>query len=102
MIPTSRLWLNTLRLGLLIGAIGWSVALYFTFAPWSSAADQFYSMGAGQIPYRPMYAYWLRMASSVFGCIGLGCALAFLRPHNYAGFIRLLGPFHLIIGATLT
>ena len=102
MIPTSHLWLNTLRLGLLIGTIGWCVALYFTFAPWNSAADQLYAMGAGQIPYRPMYDYWLRMASSVFGCIGLGCALALLDPNKYAGFIRLLGPFHLLVGITLT
>ena len=102
MIPTTRGWLNTLRLGLLVSAIGWSISFYFTFAPWSAATDQLRGMGAGQIAYHPLLDYWLRMASSVFGCIGIGSAIACVRPQVFASFIRLLGPFHFVIGITLS
>ena len=47
MIPTTRGWLNTLRIGLLVSAIGWGISFYFTFARWSAATDQLYGMGAG-------------------------------------------------------
>src|SRR4051794_2663979 len=85
MIPTSGAWLRVLRLGLLVSAAGWGISFYFTFASWSAAADQLYSMGAGVIAYRPMFDYWLKMASSVFGCIGIGSALACWRPRTFAG-----------------
>lgn len=102
MIPTTRGWLNTLRLGLLVSAIGWGISFYFTFASWSAATDQLRGMGAGRIAYHPLLDYWLRMASSVFGCIGVGSAIACVRPQAFASFIRLLGPFHFVIGITLS
>jgi hypothetical protein len=102
MIPTTRGWLNTLRLGLLVSAIGWGISFYFTFTSWDVATAQLYSMGAGPIAYRPLLDYWLKMASSVFGCIGIGSAIACVRPQAFAGFIRLLGPFHFVIGITLS
>lgn len=101
MIPSARLWLFALRLGLLLSAIGWGISFFFTFTPWSVAADQLDGMGAGLIPYHPLVDYWLKMASCTFGCIGIACALACIRPHAFASLIRLLGPFHLVIGATL-
>ena len=58
-------------------------------------------MGAGKIPDDPLLNYWLRMASVSFGCIGVGSAMACLRPVRYFGLVRLLGPFHLVVGTTL-
>ena len=101
MLPTTRRWLNTLQIGLAVSAVGWGIALFFTFAPWSAAVEQLEALGAGEIPYHPLADYWLKMASSVFGCIGLASALACFRPHAFASFIRLLGPFHFVIGITL-
>ena len=101
MIPTTRGWFNILRMGLLVSAIGWGISFYFTFASWSAATHQLYGMGAGPISYQPLLDYWLRMASAVFGCIGVGSGIACVRPQAFAGFIRLLGPFHFVIGITL-
>ena len=102
MLPTTRGWLNILRLGLLISVIGWGISFFFTFASWADASDQLYVMGAGNIPYRPLLDYWLKMASSVFGCIGIASAIACVRPEPFIGLIRLLVPFHLFVGVTLT
>lgn len=101
MIPTTRGWFNTLQVGLAVSAIGWGISFFFTFSPWSVAANQLALMGAGPIPYNPLADYWLKMASSVFGCIGIGSLVACLRPHVFTGFIRLLGPFHFVVGTTL-
>ena len=101
MIPTIRGWFNTLQVGLIVSAIGWGMSFFFTFAPWSVAADQLENMGAGPMPYHPLLDYWLKMASSVFGCIGIASAMACFRPYFFASFIRLLGPFHFVIGITL-
>ncbi len=101
MLPTERAWLNMLRLGLLLSACGWGISFFFTFAPWETAARQLHDMGANEIPYDPLLDYWLRMASSAFGCIGIASALACLRPEKFTGMISLLGPFHFIVGATL-
>ncbi len=101
MLPTTRIGLNTLQLGLLASACGWGISFYFTFASWNAAAAQLYDMGADPIPYDPLLDYWLRMASAVFGCIGIGSALACARPQAFVSFIRLLGPFHFLIGTTL-
>ncbi|MEO5716821.1 MAG: hypothetical protein ABIT37_25300 [Luteolibacter sp.] len=101
MLPTSRAWLNVLRLGLLASACGWGISFFFTFSTWEIATNQLYDMGANTIPYDPLLNYWLKMASAAFGCIGIASALACARPHGYAGLIRLLGPFHLFIAVTL-
>lgn len=58
-------------------------------------------MGASEIPDDPLLDYWLRMASVTFGCIGIGSALACYRPASYFGLVRLLGPFHFVVGTTL-
>ena len=101
MLPTSRAWLNVLRLGLLASAAGWGISFFFTFSTWEIATNQLYDMGANPIAYDPLLNYWLKMASAAFGCIGIGSALACARPHAFAGLIRLLGSFHFIIAATL-
>ena len=97
----TRPWLTTLRLGLLMSTIGWGISWSFTFASWRAASAQLGVMGATAIPYQPLLDYWLRMASSVFGCVGVASLLACLRPQAFASFIALLGPFHFIIGSTL-
>ncbi|MHA3773202.1 hypothetical protein ACXR0O_16840 [Verrucomicrobiota bacterium sgz303538] len=102
MLPTSRAWLNTLRVGLLMSAIGWGISFTFTFESWADASDELYAMGAGTIAYRPLLDYWLKMASAVFGCIGVASAIACVRPRPFAGLIGLLAPFHLFIGITLS
>jgi hypothetical protein len=101
LIPTTRGWLRTLQLGLLLSSIGWGISFLFTFASWDSASDQLYVMGAGRIEYRPLLDYWLRMASGAFGCIGIASALACVRPLFFQGLIVLLGPFHLFMGIVL-
>lgn len=101
MLPTERAWLNCLRLGLLLGACGWGISFFFTFAPWPVAANQLGDMGALPIAYDPLLDYWLRMASCAFGCIGIASALACHRPGNFVSLIRLMGPFHFIVGITL-
>ncbi|MEY3895165.1 MAG: hypothetical protein RLZZ214_684 [Verrucomicrobiota bacterium] len=101
MIPTEKGWLRMLRLGLLLSSIGWGISFIFTFSTWDSASDQLYLMGAGRIDYHPLLDYWLRMASAAFGCIGIGSALACLRPVFYQGLVVLLGPFHVFVGFVL-
>jgi len=101
MLPTSRVWLNVLRLGLLASAAGWGISFFFTFSTWEIATNQLYDMGANTIPYDPLLNYWLKMASAAFGCIGIASALACARPHAYVGLIRLMGPFHFFIAVTL-
>jgi hypothetical protein len=100
-IPTTRGWLRTMQLGLLLSSIGWGISFLFTFASWENASEQLFVMGAGRIAYQPLLDYWLRMASAAFGCIGIASALACLRPHSFPGMICLLGPFHLFMGAVL-
>lgn len=102
MIPSSRGWLRTLQLGLLLSSIGWGISFLFTFSTWDSAADQLRVMGADQIEYQPLLDYWLRMASAAFGCIGIASALACISPRSYQGLILLLGPFHAFMGVVLT
>ena len=90
-----------LQVGLLFSSMGWGISFIFTFATWDSAADQLYLMGAGRIEYQPLLDYWLRMASAAFGCIGIGSALACVRPVFFKSLIILLGPFHVFVGSVL-
>lgn len=101
MPPDTRLWLNILRLGLLASAVGWGTSLTFTFASWQAVAAKLYLMGAGTIEYRPLLDYWMRMASAAFGCIGIASALACLYRIPFRNLIRLLGPFHFVMGIVL-
>ena len=94
-------WLKTLRLGLLLGACGWIISFFFTFAPWGMARDRLYEMGSRPIRYDPMLDYWMRMASATFGCIGVALAIACVRPLQFLPLIKLMGPFHFIMGFIL-
>jgi hypothetical protein len=81
--------------------MGWGISFLLTIPAWPDVAAKLEWMGAAPIPYQPMLAYWLKMASAVFGFIGVASALAYLWPDRYEAVIRLLGPFHLAIGAVL-
>jgi hypothetical protein len=100
MLPT-RGWLAILRLGLFISTFGWGISFFFTIESWTAAVNRLYSMGASEIAYQPLLAYWLKMASAVFGCIGVVSALAFVWPNRFVSVIHVLAPFHLLVGATL-
>lgn len=101
MIPTSKVLLRALQIGLIFSSMGWGISFIFTFSSWDSASNQLYLMGAEPIEYQPLLDYWMKMASAAFGCIGIGSALACMRPVLFRGFILLLGPFHLFVGTVL-
>jgi len=101
MIPTSKVLLRALQIGLIFSSMGWGISFIFTFSSWDSASNQLYLMGAEPIEYQPLLDYWMKMASAAFGCIGIGSALACMRPVLFRGFILLLGPFHLFVGSVL-
>lgn len=101
MIPNNKILLRALQIGLIFSSLGWGISFIFTFSSWDSASDQLFLMGAERIEYQPLLDYWLKMASAVFGCIGIGSALACMRPVLFRGFILFLGPFHLFVGSVL-
>ena len=101
MIPSSKVLLRALQIGLIFSSMGWGISFIFTFSNWDSASDQLYLMGAEPIEYQPLLDYWMKMASAAFGCIGIGSALACMRPVLFRGFILFLGPFHLFVGSVL-
>lgn len=90
-----------LRLGLALATFGWGISFAFTFAHWDTAVYHLHSMGARELSYQPMMDYWLRMASVVFGCIGVAAALACWKPESYRGLIHLLPWFHFFTGTVL-
>lgn len=93
--------LRTLKAGLFLSAFGWGLSFVFTIEPWNSAVLRLYQMGAETIAYQPLLAYWLKMASAVFGCLGVASAVCFMRTERMIEVIRLLVPLHLIVGITL-
>lgn len=101
MLPTQPIRLNALRFGLLLGACGWIISFFFTFAPWDMARDQLYEMGSRPLRHDPMLDYWMRMASATFGCIGILLGIVCARPTGFLPLIKLLGPFHFLIGTIL-
>lgn len=90
-----------LKLGLIFSTFGWGISFAFTVQSWEPAVERLMVLGAGPIAYQPMLGYWLKMASAVFGCIGLASAVCFWRTERMLETIRLLVPLHLIVGVVL-
>lgn len=97
---TPRLML-VLKVGLISSTIGWGIAFVFTVLPWQQAVERLYVMGATPLAYEPLLAYWLKMSSAVFGCIGLASLVCFRRTERMLDTVRLLVPLHLIVGSVL-
>lgn len=89
------------RFFLLLAAVGWGISFVFTFSSWSKGTDLLCNMGAQPIKYQPLLDYWLKMASSVFGCLGLMFFVCFLNPVENRKTIRLLSLLSIFVGVTL-
>lgn len=90
-----------LNMVLLLGALGWGVALVGVILPWSTATAVLQGLGAGEIPSDPMLNYWLRMAGGGFGIIGALFAAVLIAPKRYGVLIPLLGWLSLAQGLVL-
>lgn len=90
-----------IKTGLAFCTVGWGISFVFTILPWHRAVDRLAAMGATTIIYQPLLAYWLKMSSAVFGCIGLASLVCFRRTERMFETIRLLVPLHLIVGGVL-
>jgi hypothetical protein len=58
-------------------------------------------MGAGIIKYQGVLDYWLKMASSTFGCLGVIYFICFLYPDENWRTIRYLSCLSIFVGTTL-
>jgi predicted neutral ceramidase superfamily lipid hydrolase len=102
MIPAKgTLKYAALRFALLLGGLGWSISFAFTFSSWQTSTDLLYGMGAKPIEYQALLDYWLKMASALFGCIGLLFLACFTKMHKYAVIIPLLAYGSIFIGSIL-
>lgn len=93
-----------LRLFLAYSALGWGVCAAGIFISSDFAFELLkYIGGIDPIPLRadPIYDYWFRMASSVFGLVGVVYFLLALQPKRYAVVIPLAGWFMVIEGIIL-
>lgn len=87
---------------LLLGSGGWFVSFFFTFTSWSVSENILHGMGAEKIAYQPLLDYWLKMASSAFGCIGIMYFICFLNPKRYFYTINLLSYMSIFVGAVIS
>ena len=93
-----------LRIFLIYSSIGWVVCLAGLFISNKFAAELmgwFGGVSADGIMEVPIYAYWFRMASTVFGLIGVGYLLLALKPAKYANVIPIAGWFMVVEGLIL-
>lgn len=90
-----------LKILLLLGAIGWGSSIIFVVSSWEFYNNILAAIGASPVPYKPMFDYWLKMASIVFVCFGILFLLAFLNIEKYKAIIPVLGLFSIIIGSVL-
>ena len=89
---------------LIYSAIGWCVCIFGTFLPADSTFNILGYIGGvepGILKSDPMYAYWLRMASSVFAFVGVLFLLPVFKPEKFKALIPLLGLFMMLEGLIL-
>jgi hypothetical protein len=97
-------WNKMLRIFLVYSAVGWLVCLAGIFISANFAAEIMHWFGGVAtegIMNVPIYDYWFRMASSVFGMIGLFYLLLAWNPAKFAAVIPYAGWFMIIEGAIL-
>jgi len=93
--------LRLLRLLLGFSALAWGVSFYGVFASWSDAEQALQGLGAKSMAYDPMLDYWLRMASGVFGFIGIWYFILLLRPQKFHAAIPWFGVLMMAEGIIL-
>jgi hypothetical protein len=93
-----------LRVFLAYSAIGWLVCLAGIFISAKFAAEimgWFGGVVTDGIMNTPIYNYWFRMASSVFGLIGIFYLVLAFKPAKYANILPLAGLFMVAEGIIL-
>lgn len=93
-----------LRIFLAYSALGWLVCLAGIFISAEFAAEimsRFGGVASDGIMKTPIYDYWFRMASSVFGLIGVFYLILAVKPAKYANIVPLAGWFMIVEGVIL-
>ena len=90
-----------LKFALLLGSVGWGISFYFTFTSWENSTNQLYQMGATPIQYQPLLDYWLKMASSLFGGVGIIFFICYRNPAKYKTTIPLLCYPSILVGVVI-
>lgn len=89
---------------LIYSAIVWLVCLAGIFVPGVTAFNLLSYIGGVEpdlLCSDPIYAYWLRMASSVFAFIGVLFLLPVFRPEKFQPLLPVLGIFMVVEGLIL-
>jgi len=92
---------SIIRIGLMIGACGWLISFYFTFRSWDENVSTLMAMGADKVSYQPLLNYWLKMASSTFGCLGIMFLIASFRPDKFKTLSFMLAGLSAIVGTVI-
>ncbi len=93
-----------LRLFLVYTAVGWGICTVGIFISTVFGYKMLHFVGGvdtGGLSGDPMYDYWFRMASSVFGLIGIFYFFLALKPEKYAVVMPFAGWFMIIEGVVL-
>jgi hypothetical protein len=89
------------RFSLLLAAAGWGISFIFTFSSWPQGVKILSHMGASSIKYQGVLDYWLKMASAVFGCLGIMYFICFMYPDENRKTIRYLSGLSIFVGTVL-
>ncbi|PCJ54335.1 MAG: hypothetical protein COA79_21990 [Planctomycetota bacterium] len=92
---------NILKFALILGFCGWGISFLFTVTSWSYSTGILYGMGASEIVYQPLLDYWLKMASAVFGALGIVFLLPLFNMKKYEVLLPILGFISLFVGIVL-
>ncbi len=87
-----------LRLGLMLGALGWGVSFGFSVLPWEICMNILEYFGFPTFNYSPILNYGLKMSCVIFGCIGVLHLSCFLNPVSNLRLICEIGIFSIILG----
>lgn len=93
--------IRTLRLLLLLGAIGWGIPVILLFFPKFLTLDILAAKGLKNAIIDPMIYYWLIMAFATWGIIGFLFLMSALHIKRYFNIIPLLAVGSLFQGGVL-